>query len=125
MQSKRFQDVLSSYPPFRVSCSLSDFRKKWDFLKNGEHIDNEEVKVAGICRVLFLILGRIISKRSSGSKLFFYDIRSGETMLQVLSSLTSYDFGSMNESEVVAKTLMLPRESRRSSKSIKTYVWAM
>lgn len=35
-------------------------------------------------------LGRITNKRSAGSKLFFYDIRSGETTLQVMSSLGTY-----------------------------------
>ena len=35
-------------------------------------------------------VGRIVNKRSAGSKLYFYDIRSGETMLQVMSSLSYY-----------------------------------
>ena len=72
---------LASYPHFHVSHSLSDFRSKWDYLKNGERDETSEVYVAG----------RIINKRSAGSKLYFYDIRSGETMLQVMSSLNAYE----------------------------------
>ena len=41
--------------------------------------------------ILRLFVGRVINKRSAGSKLFFYDIRSGETVLQVMSSLGMYE----------------------------------
>ena len=44
--------------------------------------------------------GRIINKRSAGSKLYFYDIRSGETMLQVMSSLNMYDGGALEPEAV-------------------------
>ncbi|KAK8823394.1 hypothetical protein WA577_002315 [Blastocystis sp. JDR] len=83
---------MASYPPFRVSCSLDDFRKKWDYLKKGERVPETELSVAG----------RIINKRSAGSKLYFYDIRSGETMLQVMSSLNMYDGGDMTPEAKVA-----------------------
>lgn len=46
------------------------------------------------------VAGRIINKRSAGSKLYFYDIRSGETMLQVMSSLNMYDGGDMTPEAV-------------------------
>ena len=81
---------IPSYPPFRVSCDLESFRKKWDYLKNGERCAEEEVTVAGDSIDLCLFVGRIINKRSAGSKLYFYDIRSGEIMLQVMASLGTY-----------------------------------
>lgn len=46
------------------------------------------------------IQGRIINKRSAGSKLYFYDIRSGETMLQVMSSLNTYETNDQTPEEV-------------------------
>lgn len=39
--------VIRSYPLFRVSCSLDDFRKKWDYLKKGERVPETELSVAG------------------------------------------------------------------------------
>lgn len=47
-----------------------------------------------------LLQGRIINKRSAGSKLYFYDIRSGETMLQVMSSLNTYETNGQTPEEV-------------------------
>ena len=47
-----------------------------------------------------LFQGRIINKRSAGSKLYFYDIRSGETMLQVMSSLNTYETNDPTPEEV-------------------------
>ena len=44
-----------SYPHFHVSHSLSDFRSKWDYLKNGERDETSEVYVAGAFFVFFLI----------------------------------------------------------------------
>ena len=52
--------------------------------------------------VLLLFQGRIINKRSSGSKLFFYDIRAGETRLQVMSSLSQYNPGIEDPEEVIS-----------------------
>lgn len=82
--------LIPRYPPFRVSCDLESFRKKWDYLKNGERCADEEVTVAGDSNGRGSFVGRIINKRSAGSKLYFYDIRSGETMLQVMASLGTY-----------------------------------
>ena len=48
-----------------------------------------------------LFQGRIINKRSAGSKLYFYDIRSGETMLQVMSSLNAYETNGQTPEEVL------------------------
>lgn len=50
-----------------------------------------------------LFTGRIINKRSAGSKLYFYDIRSGETMLQVMSSLNTYETTTTDPEEVLLK----------------------
>ena len=39
--------VMGSYPPFRVSCSLNNFRKKWEYLQKGERVPETELSVAG------------------------------------------------------------------------------
>ena len=44
-----------SYPNFHVTCSLSDFRKKWDYLKNGERDEMSKVCVAGVLHVYPII----------------------------------------------------------------------
>ena len=90
-----------SYPNFRISCTLDDFKKKWEYLQKGERDAANEVLVAGMNVHLVLFSGRIINKRSAGSKLFFYDIRSGETMLQVMSSLGNYEYDIEDQTEVV------------------------
>ena len=51
--------------------------------------------------ILYLFKGRIINKRSSGSKLFFYDIRAGETKIQVMSSLSQYNPGIEDSEQVI------------------------
>ena len=58
--------------------------------------------VAGAFFVPSLFQGRIINKRSAGSKLYFYDIRSGETMLQVMSSLNTYETNDATPEEVLS-----------------------
>ena len=63
------------YPhKFQVKTDLRDFLKKYASLKTGEHKKDEEVRIAG----------RIYTKRASGAKLVFYDIRAEGVKVQVM-----------------------------------------
>ena len=65
------------YPhKFDVSISFQDFIEKFDYLEAGVRLEDQEVSISG----------RIYAKRSSGGKLFFYDIQSNSAKLQVLAN---------------------------------------
>nr|CAH8868622.1 unnamed protein product [Trichobilharzia regenti] len=69
------------YPhKFHVSISLGEFIEKYSSLCPGEHLDDVCVSVSG----------RVHAKRSAGSKLVFYDIRSEESKLQVMANVRNY-----------------------------------
>lgn len=54
------------YPhKFEVQYSLPEFIEKFSYAKEGEHLENEVCTVAG----------RVILKRASGKKLFFYTLQ--------------------------------------------------
>ena len=53
---------------------MRDFLKDYESLKTGEHLQDVEIRVGG----------RIYTKRSSGSKLVFYDIRAKGVKVQVM-----------------------------------------
>lgn len=62
------------YPhKFQVTDDLRQFLTQYDYLKKGEQLPEKEVRIAG----------RIYTKRSSGSKLVFYDIRAEGVKVQV------------------------------------------
>ncbi|XP_010548607.1 PREDICTED: lysine--tRNA ligase, cytoplasmic-like [Tarenaya hassleriana] len=64
------------YPhKFLVSMSIHEYIEKYGSLSNGEHVEDAEVSLAG----------RIMSKRSSSSKLFFYDLHGGGFKVQVMA----------------------------------------
>lgn len=72
------------YPhKFEVTISVPEFIEKYSHLGNGEHIAEELVHVAG----------RIMLKRSSGSKLVFYTLQGEGKSLQVMSSAADYEEG--------------------------------
>ncbi|XP_071730263.1 lysine--tRNA ligase, cytoplasmic-like [Rutidosis leptorrhynchoides] len=58
---------LNPYPNFQVSTSIREYLEQYGNLENGEHLEDVEVSLAG----------RIMSKRFSSSKLFFYDLHGG------------------------------------------------
>ena len=70
------------YPhKFHVDTDVKDFVAKYaDGIADGEHLDGVEVSIAG----------RLISKRSSGSKLHFYDLQGQGTKVQVISDLRQF-----------------------------------
>ncbi|EXB55381.1 Lysine--tRNA ligase [Morus notabilis] len=64
------------YPhKFFVSMSILEYVEKYGGLSNGEHQEDVSVSLAG----------RIMSKRSSSSKLFFYDLHGGGAKVQVMA----------------------------------------
>ena len=65
------------YPhKFNVSISFQDFIDKYEYLQDGNRLEDQEVSISG----------RIYAKRSSGTKLCFYDIQSNSARLQVLAN---------------------------------------
>ncbi|PPS08442.1 hypothetical protein GOBAR_AA12199 [Gossypium barbadense] len=64
------------YPhKFFTSMSIVEYIEKYGSLGNGEHIEDATVSLAG----------RIMSKRASSSKLFFYDLHGGGAKVQVMA----------------------------------------
>ncbi|MBA0871477.1 hypothetical protein Goshw_026252 [Gossypium schwendimanii] len=64
------------YPhKFFTSMSIVEYIDKYGSLGNGEHIEDATVSLAG----------RIMSKRASSSKLFFYDLHGGGAKVQVMA----------------------------------------
>ncbi|KAJ4153799.1 hypothetical protein LMH87_010271 [Akanthomyces muscarius] len=65
-----------AYPyKFEVTYDIRNFEKEFSHLKNGEIDKSKSLALAG----------RIYVRRAAGSKLFFYDLRSNGTRLQVLA----------------------------------------
>lgn len=99
------------YPhKFSVSISVSEFINKYKSLFNGDHVEDDLVSVAGndnkilsinfyikqyiyifyLCSIFYffiLVIGRIMSKRSSSSKLSFYDLNDSCLKVQVMADL--------------------------------------
>ncbi|XP_057952108.1 lysine--tRNA ligase, cytoplasmic isoform X2 [Malania oleifera] len=75
------------YPhKFFVSMSILEYIKEYRSLSDGCHLEGDTVSLAG----------RIMSKRSSSSKLFFYDLHGGGTKVQVMADARS---SGMDEAE--------------------------
>ncbi|KAL9661158.1 hypothetical protein QQ045_025980 [Rhodiola kirilowii] len=67
---------LNPYPhKFHVDMTVPQYVKKYEDLKDGEHLENETVSLAG----------RIMNKRSSSSKLFFYDLHGLGAKVQLMA----------------------------------------
>ncbi|KAL5549236.1 hypothetical protein UlMin_004467 [Ulmus minor] len=70
------------YPhKFFVTLSILEYIEKFGGLGNGEHQVDTTVSLAG----------RIMSKRSSSSKLFFYDLHGGGAKVQVMADASKSD----------------------------------
>ena len=80
------------YPhKFHVDTQLPAFIQKFNDIPEGETREGETVAVAG----------RLMSKRSSGGKLYFYDLRGDGVKIQVMAdakNATEYDFEKINTS---------------------------
>ncbi|PHH70477.1 hypothetical protein CDD80_5992 [Ophiocordyceps camponoti-rufipedis] len=71
-----------AYPhKYHSNYDIRHFADEFSSLKNGETNRNKEIRLCG----------RIYVKRSAGSKLYFYDIRSEGTRLQVLAQVDLVD----------------------------------
>jgi len=90
------------YPhKFPVGISVAEYIEKYKALSNGEKLTdvaeclagnslfsfgcilNLEIHIGLIC--IFFIKGRIMNKRTSSSKLFFYDLYGGGMKVQVMA----------------------------------------
>ncbi|KAG5126318.1 hypothetical protein JHK82_027153 [Glycine max] len=70
------------YPhKFFVTMSLDQYIKEYGGLSNGQHLEDVSVSMAG----------RIMHKRTSGSKLVFYDLHSGGFKVQVMADASKSD----------------------------------
>ncbi|EOY07170.1 Lysyl-tRNA synthetase 1 [Theobroma cacao] len=75
------------YPhKFVVSMSITEFVAKFGSLSIGEHVESTEISLAG----------RIMNKRSSSSKLYFYDLQGNGAKIQVM---TDARHSNMDENE--------------------------
>lgn len=75
------KEGVNPYPhKFHVSSSLPEFHAKYANVEAGSHNEAEVVSVAG----------RLHSKRASGAKLVFYDLRADGQKIQIMSSLDTY-----------------------------------
>ncbi|KAI4162311.1 MAG: hypothetical protein LQ342_004025 [Letrouitia transgressa] len=87
IRCKKIQKLRQSKSPnpyphkFRVTTDLRDFLREYSSLKTGEHLKDVEVRIGG----------RIYTKRSSGTKLRFYDIRAEGVKVQVMCQLQEAD----------------------------------
>uniref|UniRef100_UPI00398F22CA lysine--tRNA ligase isoform X2 n=1 Tax=Pristiophorus japonicus TaxID=55135 RepID=UPI00398F22CA len=70
------------YPhKFHVDMSLTEFIDKYNNLQPGEQLSNVTLSVAG----------RVHAKRTSGTKLIFYDLRGEGVKLQVMANSKNYN----------------------------------
>ncbi|OXB71251.1 UNVERIFIED_CONTAM: hypothetical protein H355_003579 [Colinus virginianus] len=87
---------INPYPhKFQVTMSIPEFIEKFSKLKEGEHLEDEEVCLAAtLVRVAFPLTfallsrctGRLTRVSASGQKLRFYDVRGGGERLQVMAN---------------------------------------
>ncbi|CAD5186683.1 unnamed protein product [Musa acuminata subsp. malaccensis] len=71
------------YPhKFQVSMTITEYIEKYRVLNEGDHLKDVEVNIAG---------RRIMNKRTSSSKLFFYDLYGGGLKVQVMADARESD----------------------------------
>ncbi|KAJ8445755.1 hypothetical protein Cgig2_026082 [Carnegiea gigantea] len=108
---------INPYPhKFFVSMQITEYIEKYGGLNNGDHLEDVQVSLAG----------RIMSKRSSSSKLFFYDLHGVGAKVQVMadartSELDEAEFSrfhaSVKRGDVVGVT-GFPGKTKRGELSI-------
>ncbi|XXG60785.1 hypothetical protein AAC387_Pa04g2612 [Persea americana] len=73
---------INPYPhKFFVSMSIVEYVDKYRSLENGEHLENVVISLAG----------RVMNKRTSSSKLYFYDLYGSGAKLQVMADARNSD----------------------------------
>ncbi|CAA7016136.1 unnamed protein product [Microthlaspi erraticum] len=86
---------INPYPhKFSVSLSIPEYIEKYGSLNNGDHVEDAQVSLAG----------RIMSKRSSSSKLFFYDLHGEDFKVQVMADLSKSELDEAEFSKLHANT---------------------
>ncbi|KAK7290047.1 hypothetical protein RIF29_04174 [Crotalaria pallida] len=111
------------YPhKFFVTLSIEQYVERYGGLSNGEHLEDVSVSLAG----------RIMHKRASGAKLFFYDLHGGGYRVQVMADASKSDLNqdefskfhsNVKRGDIVGIT-GFPGKSKRGELSIfpKTFV---
>ncbi|KAL2546265.1 Lysine--tRNA ligase [Forsythia ovata] len=111
------------YPhKFAASLTIPDYVKKYESLNSGDHLEDVEERLAG----------RLMNKRSSSAKLFFYDLHGGGAKVQVMtdarkSNLDEEEFtkfhSSVKRGDIVG-IIGFPGKSKRGELSIfpKTFI---
>ncbi|KAK6134098.1 hypothetical protein DH2020_032156 [Rehmannia glutinosa] len=70
------------YPhKFEAKLTIPEYVKKYESLNSGDHLEDVEERIAG----------RLMNKRSSSSKLFFYDLHGGGAKVQVMTDARKSD----------------------------------
>ncbi|CAN8259711.1 unnamed protein product [Cochlearia groenlandica] len=105
------------YPhKFSVTMSIPEYIEKYGSLNDGDHVEDDEASLAG----------RIMSKRSSSTKLFFYDLHGEDFKVQVMadarkSGLDEAEFsklhGNVKRGDIVGVT-GFPGKTKRGELSI-------
>ncbi|CAI9293710.1 unnamed protein product [Lactuca saligna] len=73
---------MNPYPhKFHVSMSILEYIEKYESLNSGDHLEDVQVSLAG----------RLMNKRSSSSKLFFYDLHGTGGKVQVMADARRSD----------------------------------
>lgn len=81
VEKLKLQAVQHVYPhKFHVEISLKDYINKYQDLEAGQVLTDVSHRVAG----------RIYSKRASGQKLLFYDLRSESQKIQIMANANHY-----------------------------------
>ncbi|XP_020589568.1 lysine--tRNA ligase [Phalaenopsis equestris] len=84
---------VNPYPhKFQVSISIEEYIQKYSSLNQGEHLKDVEVNLAG----------RIMNKRTSSSKLYFYDLYGVGAKVQVMADARDSDLGEVEFSRLHA-----------------------
>lgn len=82
------------YPhKFEVKYSIPEFIEKFSYCKDGERLESEVCTVAG----------RVILKRASGKKLFFYTLQGDGKQIQVMASEDKYEGGADAFQDIYSK----------------------
>ncbi|CAA7398475.1 unnamed protein product [Spirodela intermedia] len=73
---------VNPYPhKFDVKMTISEYIEQYQSLSDGEHLKDVKVKLSG----------RVMNKRSSSLKLYFYDLYGGGVKVQVMADARDYD----------------------------------
>lgn len=78
-REKKGWKIYPYYSPY-IHMPLPEYRARFNDMKPSERLENCVVEV----------VGRIHSKRQSGQKIYFYDLHSGGTSLQIMALANKY-----------------------------------